>query len=95
MKFRTNSWLNRLKESLKNENLQAGKPLVELWGKERILIEHHDRVLDYSPEQIRIKVSYGEICISGKRLQFAKLSSQQLVITGCAETILLAGRCKD
>ena len=87
------NWTQWLKEALKQERPGVRKTLVEIWGKNRVLIENHDRVLGYSPDQICIKVSYGELCVSGKQLVFAKLSAEQLVITGCVESVLLAGGC--
>ncbi len=66
-----------------------GQTLLELLGDQRILVEHHSGVTAYSRTQIRVKVGYGCLCISGTGLSLSKMSAEQLVITGCISTIAL------
>lgn len=68
-------------------------PIVELAGQSRLLIENHQGVLGYSLEEIRVKVSYGCVCITGCDLQLMQLSKEQLVICGRVEAVhLLEGK---
>ena len=67
-------------------------PIVELAGQNRLLIENHQGVLVYSLEEIRVKVSYGCICITGCDLRLMQLSKEQLVICGRVDSIHLFGR---
>lgn len=66
-----------------------GLPLVELAGERRVLVENHRGVVQYSDREIRIKVSYGHISVSGSGLTLAKMTKQQLVITGCIHAVML------
>ena len=63
--------------------------LLELLDDRRILIEHHDGVTEYTCTQIRVKVAYGCLCISGTGLKLSKMSAEQLVITGCISAVTL------
>lgn len=62
-------------------------PLVEIAGDSRVLIEHHRGVVEYDTKQIRIKVSYGQVCVSGCNLQLAQMSRSQLIITGTIQSV--------
>lgn len=69
-----------------------GQVLVEILGKNRVLIEHHRGVREYSPERIGVNVKYGVVQIIGSCLQLRCMTDQQLVITGCIDSIELLGR---
>ena len=64
-------------------------PLVELGGNQRVLIENHCGVIGYGGKEIRVKVSYGDVCICGDRLELARMTKQQLVITGRIDEVTL------
>ncbi len=64
-------------------------PLVELAGNQRVLIENHCGVIGYGCKEIRVKVSYGVICICGNGLELARMTKQQLVITGEIDGVTL------
>ena len=66
-----------------------GIPLLELAGEQRVLIEHHRGVTAYGREEISVKVSYGCICVSGEGLELARMTKEQLVITGRIDHIQL------
>lgn len=63
------------------------KPLVELTGLNRVLIENHMGVLAYSLEEIQVKVEYGRLVVSGEKLRLLQLNAEQLVIFGRIESI--------
>ena len=68
-----------------------GQPLLELAGNTRALIEGHSGVLEYGPERIRVRVKFGNLCISGRELELARMSGDQLVILGQIEAVVLEG----
>lgn len=72
-------------------DLFAKKPIVEVAGQNRVLIENHQGVLAYSPEEIQIKVNYGKISVSGCELLIIQLGSEQLIIGGMIHEIRLLG----
>ena len=71
-----------------------GAPLVEIVEDRRVLIENHRGVVNYTCNEICVKVSYGQICVLGSYLQLARMTKHQLVITGQIEGLTLNRRCK-
>ena len=70
-----------------------GVPLVEIVGDGRVLIENHFGVTSYGCNEICVKVRFGHLRIFGTCLELARMSNQQLVITGKLEGIsILRGR---
>ena len=87
------TWKEKLRQQMsRNPEPVPGMPLVEIGGYRRVLIENHQGVLVYSLEEIRVKVSYGCICITGCDLRLMQLSKEQLVICGRVDSIHLFGR---
>ncbi len=66
-------------------------PLVEVAGKNRVLIENHLGVLAYSPEKIQIKVTYGKLSVIGSQLKLLEINREQLVIHGNIDSLELYG----
>lgn len=86
-------------QSLKNavdlpDEPTPGQPLIEIIGQERVLIEHHGGVVNYTHEMIGVRVKYGSILISGNDLTLTKMTRQQLIISGTIESVaLMKGGC--
>ena len=74
------------------EEAIPGQTVVELFGDRRILIEHHQGVTEYGRQKIQVRVRYGAICICGSGLELARMRSDQLVITGCIDSVQLFRR---
>jgi len=89
MKQRNKVWERILCMADLNGEQLPGLPLAELVGEHRVLIENHQGVHAYGPEEIRISVTYGSIVVSGNHLELACMTGEQLVITGNIEGILL------
>lgn len=87
---RGESWMLRLVDGmdLASEPL-PGIPLVEVYGHGRVLIENHLGVCQYTQSEICVKVSYGQVSVQGKCLELAKMTREQVVISGCVECISL------
>lgn len=84
-------WMDRLAGQIDAQAL-PGLPLVELAGQNRVLIENHRGVCAYGREQISVRVSYGEVNVRGCGLELAKMSREQLVITGRIDAVALIRR---
>lgn len=69
-----------------------GLPLVEIAGDRRVLVENHGGVCQYGPEQICVRVKYGIVSVRGRGLEIAKLSREQLVISGRIDCVSLNRR---
>ena len=70
-----------------------GLSLVEIAGDRRGLVENHKGVMAYSPETIRIRAKFGEICIAGTNLTLSRMTKGQLVICGCIDSVRLLRGC--
>lgn len=88
-------WVQRLADTadLAGEPL-PGVPLVELAGENRVLIEGHCGVTQYSREQITVKVRYGCVRICGCGLELSRMSKEQLIVTGQIDAVKLIRRGK-
>ena len=70
-----------------------GLSLVEIAGDRRVLVENHRGVIQYCPDAVRIRVKFGEICISGSELILTNMTKGQLVISGCIDGVTLLRGC--
>ena len=68
-----------------------GTTVVEIAGRERILIENHLGIIEYGNCIIRIKVKNGCICVKGGDLVLSRMTQNQLIINGCIENVALLG----
>ena len=86
-------WMDRLVDrvDLQSEAL-PGQPLVEILGERRVLIEHHEGVIEYGREQIQVKMRYGHLCICGGGLELARMNSEQLIVSGRIECVKIIRR---
>ena len=71
-----------------------GIPLVEILGCQRVLIENHKGLTMYGCNEIRVKVSYGQLSICGSGLELASMTKQQLIITGQIDGLSLLRRAR-
>lgn len=88
MKGRNNLWEHL---DLPGESL-PGQVLVEIAGENRVLIEHHRGVREYSRERIGVNVNYGIVEICGSCLDLRCMTRAQLVISGKIEKVILKRR---
>ena len=70
------------------------KPLIEICGQRRVLIEHHTGIVDYNHSKISVKVVFGCIDVHGEGLKLRLLSKEKLIITGNINSITLQQGCK-
>lgn len=82
------------KERLAGPEVQALKPqtLAEIYGQDRLLVEHHKGIVSYGTECIRIAGTFGELVVEGADLRLCCMSRSQLVIRGKLENLRLEGR---
>lgn len=71
-----------------------GRPIVEIAGEDRVLIENHFGVMGYSAERILVKVRYGCVSVCGCRLELLRMTREQLVIRGRIDSVTLHRRAK-
>lgn len=68
------------------------QPLVELAGDRRVLIENHRGVTQYGREKICVKVKFGQVAVCGCGLELARMTKEQLVISGRIDSVSLIRR---
>lgn len=89
------NWMEKLTRQMeKSEEPLPGVPLVEISGQGRVLIENHRGVCGYGGDLICVRVNYGLIAVRGCDLELARMTRQQLVITGKIHSVSLSGREK-
>lgn len=69
------------KADLPGESLPL-QSIVELCGNNRVLVENHRGVTEYTDERIGVRVRFGTILIVGEGLKLCRMSGCQLVILG-------------
>lgn len=70
-----------LRSELPGELLPS-MPLIEIIGRNRVLIENHMGISCYSRCDIVVKVQAGEVKVCGENLELREMSKEQLVIVG-------------
>ena len=79
------------RSDLAEENL-PGKPLIEILGEERILVENHQGITQYGVDQICIRVCYGMVSITGCNLRLRHVARNKLLIVGEIDSVVLRRR---
>ena len=71
-----------------------GLTKLSLCGRSRLLIENHGGVTGYGRCRIQVRVRYGLISVCGEGLQLARMTREQLVISGRVDSVTLCRREK-
>lgn len=88
--MRRNDMIQRMTEVATRSGEPVRKqPLLEVCGENRILIEHHMGIGEYSAERVQVNVKFGSVCVSGTNLELCCMTAEQLVITGNIEIVAL------
>lgn len=84
------NWLQRVAEEadLLDENITR-EPILELCSDHRVLIENHSGVIEYGPQQIRIRVKSGDYTVLGSGLRLCRMCGEKLLIRGRIDEILV------
>lgn len=86
-------WAQRIAEAADlHGEILPGMPLVELAGENRVLIECHGGVTEYSPGKICVRVKYGTVAVCGCGLELAVMTKERLVISGRIDAVHLNRR---
>ena len=67
------------------------RTLAEVYGRDRLLVEHHRGILSYGTECIRIAATFGELVVEGTDLRLCCMSRSQLVIRGRLASLRMEG----
>ncbi len=77
------NWAGRLADMADlGEECSSVLPLIEIAGNQRVLIEHHNGVVEYGREKIVVQVKKGSVAVLGDNLELSKMTNHQLIISG-------------
>lgn len=65
------------------------RPLVEIIGNRRVLIENHTGITEFGNERITASNTGGNVVVTGRDLQITLISEEQIVIVGKIGSVLL------
>lgn len=82
MKQKRNFWERLSQAADLTGELPSSLPVVEIAGSQRVLIENHCGVCEYTTDRIRVKVTSGQVCILGTGLTLCHMTAGKLVILG-------------
>ncbi|OPZ63328.1 MAG: YabP family protein [Firmicutes bacterium ADurb.Bin506] len=66
-----------------------GLPLITLEGSERLALENHQGVSEYTPSSLVVLTASGPVRVCGRGLRLVSLSKQSLVIQGTLTSVTL------
>lgn len=69
-----------------------GQSLIEIADTNRVLIENHCGIREYSPERIGVLVKFGCIDVCGCNLELTQMTKEQLLISGVIGSVILHRR---
>lgn len=64
-----------------------GQPVVEILGDNRVLIEKHRGVWQYSCRCVSVGTAFGSVSVCGTGLELMHMSKEQLVIFGKIDSV--------
>ena len=79
---------NRMAEAANMpKDVVLGVPIVTLTGQIEVSVENYRGIIEYTEVLIRIKTKHGQIKITGKNLQIAFYTHDEMKITGRVEAV--------
>lgn len=57
-------------------------PRITMLGNKQVLVENHKGIIEYNETLVRIKLSQGELVVSGTDLMLGNLQVEQILIEG-------------
>lgn len=80
---RLRRWVDRLSGALDlPPEVVLDVPKITLVGTLHLQVENHRGILEYTPERVRIRVSDGELVVTGDHLRIGSIFQQELAIEG-------------
>lgn len=83
------NWKERL--VVPEANPLTPRTLAEVYGMDRLLVEHHRGIQSYGTQCIRIGATYGCLVAEGEDLRLCCMSKHQLVICGRIRQLYMEG----
>lgn len=72
------------------EDIATNTPKVTMLGVNKLTVENHKGLVEYSDNTVRIKTSFGVICIDGSDLLLDVMDSDSVAVSGKIYHIMTA-----
>lgn len=72
------------------EEIATDVPKITMLGINKLMIENHNGLIEYSTDTIRVKTSFGIICIDGRELLLDVMDSGSIAVSGKIYHIMTA-----
>lgn len=69
------------------KDVMLGVPIVTLTGRFEVNVENYRGIIEYTDTLIRVKSRNGQIKITGKKLQIAYYTNDEMKITGHVDKV--------
>ncbi len=66
-------------------------PKITIIGNIQLYIENHRGIIEYTPESVRLSVSFGELEISGEMLTIRNITREEIHLDGLIRSV----QCKS
>lgn len=62
-------------------------PRITMLGNKQLLVENHKGIIEYTGVFVRIKLTHGELAVTGNDLVIGSLQAEQLLVEGTVTDI--------
>jgi sporulation protein YqfC len=62
-------------------------PRITMLGNKQLLVENHKGIVEYTGTFVRIKLTHGELAVTGSDLVIGSLQAEQLLVEGTVTDI--------
>ena len=80
----------KLKRNAEKAAPVIAAPLVSIMGRARVSVESHRGIGEFSPEEVRVRLSDGCLLIRGESLCIERMSETSLAVSGSIGSIAFA-----
>lgn len=69
------------------KDVVMGLPVLTVTGQVELCLENYRGILEYTDTVIRIQTKSGQIKVSGKKLQVAYYTNDEMKVNGCIDSV--------
>lgn len=62
-------------------------PRLTMLGNKQLLVENHKGIIEYTPALVRVKLSQGELTVSGDGLSIGNLQLEHILVEGTIRSL--------
>lgn len=86
--------VNRLKKSAVQafelpEDVMLHMPVMHLTGAQKLHVENHRGLIEYTTERLRIRTTMGEVVVTGKDMLVKEIGKDDILVLGTVQNVEL------